>query len=69
MKIKWIGVDCGSADHPMNTIIAQAPEIVQTSGTETHCNVWRERLGRDVPSEEYLSDYAPETLSKGTDPC
>ena len=20
-KIKWIGVDCGSADHPMNTII------------------------------------------------
>jgi kynurenine formamidase len=23
MKIKWIGVDCGSADHPMNTIIRQ----------------------------------------------
>jgi kynurenine formamidase len=22
-KIKWIGVDCGSADHPMNTIIRQ----------------------------------------------
>ena len=21
MKLKWIGVDCGSADHPMNTII------------------------------------------------
>ena len=21
MKIKWIGVDCGSADHPMNTIL------------------------------------------------
>ncbi|MBI4676483.1 MAG: cyclase family protein, partial [Elusimicrobia bacterium] len=21
MKFKWIGVDCGSADHPMNTII------------------------------------------------
>ena len=21
MQIKWIGVDCGSADHPMNTII------------------------------------------------
>jgi len=21
VKIKWIGVDCGSADHPMNTII------------------------------------------------
>ncbi|MCX7018486.1 MAG: cyclase family protein [bacterium] len=21
IKIKWIGVDCGSADHPMNTII------------------------------------------------
>ena len=23
MEIKWIGVDCGSADHPMNTIIRQ----------------------------------------------
>jgi len=22
-KIRWIGVDCGSADHPMNTIIRQ----------------------------------------------
>jgi len=21
MKLKWIGVDCGSADHPMNTVI------------------------------------------------
>jgi kynurenine formamidase len=21
MQNKWIGVDCGSADHPMNTII------------------------------------------------
>jgi kynurenine formamidase len=21
MKLKWIGVDCGSADHPMNTIV------------------------------------------------
>ena len=23
MKFKWIGVDCGSADHPMNTILRQ----------------------------------------------
>ncbi len=23
MKIKWIGVDCGSADHPMNTKIRE----------------------------------------------
>lgn len=23
MKLKWIGVDCGSADHPFNTIIRQ----------------------------------------------
>lgn len=23
MKLKWIGVDCGSADHPMNTILRQ----------------------------------------------
>jgi len=23
MKIRWLGVDCGSADHPMNTILRQ----------------------------------------------
>ncbi len=38
-KIKWIGVDCGSADHPMNTIIrdwmprqaAEADRVFQES--------------------------------------
>ena len=38
-KIKWIGVDCGSADHPMNTIIrdwmprqaAEADQVFQAT--------------------------------------
>lgn len=30
MKIKWIGVDCGSADHPMNTKIREwAPQYAR----------------------------------------
>ncbi len=34
-KIKWLGVDCGSADHPMNTIIRTwMPR--QTKEAETH---------------------------------
>jgi len=28
MKLKWIGVDCGSADHPMNTIIRQLRPVL-----------------------------------------
>jgi len=28
MKFKWIGVDCGSADHPMNTCLRQMNPLV-----------------------------------------
>jgi kynurenine formamidase len=32
MKLKWIGVDCGSADHPMNTIIRDIrPDLAKES--------------------------------------
>ncbi len=32
MKFKWIGVDCGSADHPMNTIIRDwHPKLFQAA--------------------------------------
>ncbi|MCK4259977.1 MAG: cyclase family protein [Halanaerobiales bacterium] len=30
MKIRWIGVDCGSADHPMNTVIRKLrPDLAE----------------------------------------
>jgi kynurenine formamidase len=49
-KIRWIGVDCGSADHPMNTMIRtwmprQAKEADR---------YFREHYGKSL--EEYFSD-------------
>ena len=46
MKLRWIGVDCGSADHPMNTVIRRLrPDLA--SEAEAH-------LGR--PLEEIFPD-------------
>ena len=36
MKFKWIGVDCGSADHPMNTILRKWSE--ELYGTASECS-------------------------------
>lgn len=49
MKLKWIGVDCGSADHPMNTIIRKwRPELAKEA---------EKKLGRPLeeifPTEKY----------------
>jgi arylformamidase len=53
MKFKWIGVDCGSADHPMNTIIRNwHPKLFIEAE-----NKLRENYGRGwdevFPQEEY----------------
>jgi kynurenine formamidase len=49
-KLRWIGVDCGSADHPMNTIIRDwMPR--QASSADKH---FRERYG--LPLAEYFTD-------------
>jgi arylformamidase len=49
-KIKWIGVDCGSADHPMNTIIRQwMPR--QAKEADTH---FRQKYGQSL--EERFDD-------------
>ena len=34
MNFKWIGVDCGSADHPMNTSIRQILPLVAKEATK-----------------------------------
>ncbi len=49
-KIKWIGVDCGSADHPMNTIIRNwMPR--QAAEADTH---FRQKYG--LPLAERFTD-------------
>jgi kynurenine formamidase len=42
MELRWIGVDCGSADHPMNTVIRRLrPELAEECA---------EHLGRPLDS-------------------
>ena len=53
MKFKWIGVDCGSADHPMNTIIRNwHPKCFAAAEEKLRANYgkgWDEMF----PQEEY----------------
>jgi arylformamidase len=52
-KIRWIGVDCGSADHPMNTIIRDwMPR--QAEEAETH---FREKYGTSLAERFDASKY------------
>jgi len=53
MKLKWLGVDCGSADHPMNTKIREwAPREAKEADSYL-----RRKHGRSLeeifPSEDY----------------
>ncbi len=49
-KLRWIGVDCGSADHPMNTIVRNwMPR--QARAAEKH---FQEKFGQTL--EEFFSD-------------
>jgi kynurenine formamidase len=49
-KLRWIGVDCGSADHPMNTIIRNwMPR--QTKQAE---HVFKKKFGKSI--EEFYTD-------------
>ncbi len=66
MGIKWIGVDCGSADHPMNTIIADwhpklfkqaEKKIVEKHGVKS----WDDMF----PSEEYYQVMHVKLFPKG----
>jgi len=34
MKFKWLAVDCGSADHPMNTYLRQLQPFVAKEATK-----------------------------------
>jgi kynurenine formamidase len=65
MKIKWIGVDCGSADHPMNTKIREwAPKEAKK------CDAYMmQKFGKSLeemlPDEDYQVmhiDLFPKTI-------
>jgi arylformamidase len=53
MKFKWIGVDCGSADHPMNTILKEwHPKLFNAAEAklkDKYGKTWEEMF----PEEEY----------------
>ncbi len=65
MKIKWIGVDCGSADHPMNTIIAdwhpKCFKAAEAKIKEKYKKSWDEMF----PSEEYYQVMHLNLFPKG----
>ena len=49
MKIRWIGVDCGSADHPMNTILRRLrPDLAVEA---------ERKLGRPLDKLFPMEDY------------
>jgi len=49
-KLRWIGVDCGSADHPMNTIVRQfMPRQAAVAD-----KVFKKKFGK--PLAEYFDD-------------
>jgi arylformamidase len=52
-KIKWIGVDCGSADHPMNTIIRNWMPRQAAEADKPFQREVRQRVGRGVHDDKY----------------
>ena len=65
MQIKWIGVDCGSADHPMNTIIRDwHPKLFREAEQRI-----REKYGKSwdemFPLEEYYQVMHIDLFPKG----
>ncbi|MBO8159996.1 MAG: cyclase family protein [Thermosipho sp. (in: Bacteria)] len=50
LEIKWIGVDCGSADHPMNTILKEfRPDIAKLANKH-----FIDKYGKSL--DEYFTD-------------
>jgi len=65
MEIKWIGVDCGSADHPMNTIIKdwhpKPFKEAEAKLMKDYGKTWDEMF----PSEEYYQVMHLQLFAKG----
>lgn len=56
MQFKWIGVDCGSADHPMNTILRKWSE--ELYGLATECSrYFQKKYGKTLEEIFPRQDY------------
>lgn len=56
MQFKWIGVDCGSADHPMNTILRKWSE--ELYGLATECSQYfQKKYGKTLEEIFPKPDY------------
>ncbi|MFZ5437156.1 MAG: cyclase family protein [Bacillota bacterium] len=53
MKIKWIGVDCGSADHPMNTKIREWAPVQAQEANEYMLRKYGKSLAEIFPPDHY----------------
>lgn len=66
MRIKWIGVDCGSADHPMNTIIAQwHPKLFKQAEQKLIAKYGVKDWEEMFPSEQYYQIMHLKLFPKG----
>jgi kynurenine formamidase len=53
MKFKWLGLDCGSADHPMNTIIRNWHPKLFAEAEEKLVERYNKRWDEMFPQEIY----------------
>ncbi|OIQ09106.1 kynurenine formamidase [Moorella thermoacetica] len=53
MKIKWIGVDCGSADHPMNTKIREWMPVQAKECDDYMRRKFNKSIDELLPPEDY----------------
>lgn len=60
-KLKWIGVDCGSADHPMNTILKDWHPKLFKEAEKKLGKAWEEVF----PAEEYYQVMHLKLFPKG----
>ena len=65
MKIKWIGVDCGSADHPMNTIIRNWHPKLFVEAEEKMKKEYGKAWDELFPQDEYYQVMHLKLFPKG----
>ncbi|MBF0548044.1 MAG: cyclase family protein [Candidatus Riflebacteria bacterium] len=65
MKFKWIGVDCGSADHPMNTILRTWHPRLFNEAEAKLKKMYKKTWDEMFPYEEYYQVMHLKMFPKG----
>ncbi|MCK4936219.1 MAG: cyclase family protein [Elusimicrobiales bacterium] len=65
MKFKWIGVDCGSADHPMNTIIKDWHPKLFIEAEKKLIKKYNKNWEQMFPAKEYYQVMHIKLFPKG----